>query len=660
MPRARFPSWLAPLALTFAVALVYANSLSAPFLFDDAGAVLGNPTIRSLASFAVFNPPADGSTTTGRPVVNFSYALNYALGGEHVVGYRVVNVAIHALAALTLFGLLRRTFSCVRGRGPLAGDVSASSRASALLPSSFNPDVAALTIAALWALHPLQTESVVCIAQRTESLCGLFYLLTLYAFTRATIPSEGGARCPQRAWLVVSVGSCLLGMAAKEVMVTAPLVVLLYDRTFVAGTFAGALRVRRGYYAALVGTWLLLAFLVLQNSGARGASAGFGLGVTPWTYLLTQADALVRYLGLTLWPHPLVLDYGTGVADALAEVWWQGVIVLMLLAATVWALVRRPVLGFVGAWFFLILAPSSSFVPLVAQTMAEHRMYLPLAALLALVVGLLHRLPVLAYRVVFLVLVLASGAATVARNHSYRDPLAIWSDNVAAHPSGARGHNNLALVFQQRGEPDRANTHYATAVRLQPGYVSAHYNWGVALLEQNRVEAAIAALETAVRLAPEHADAHLNLGNALVRAERPAAALPHYETSLRLRPAPDAHVNLAAALTVLGRQREADGQLESALRLDPSFAPARLQLARNLSRAALALAQGGRLAEAVAPLTRAIQLQPDFVEAHANLGNVLLLSGRPAEAIVAYEAALRLRPRDPGLLENLAAARSVR
>ena len=300
MPRARFPSWLAPLALTFAVALVYANSLSAPFLFDDAGAVLGNPTIRSLASLAVFNPPADGSTTTGRPLVNLSYALNYALGGEHVVGYRVVNVAIHALAALTLFGLLRRTFSCVRGRGPLAGDVSASSRASALLPSSFNPDVAALTIAALWALHPLQTESVVCIAQRTESLCGLFYLLTLYAFARATIPSEGGARCPQSAWLVVSVGSCLLGMGAKEVMVTAPLVVLLYDRTFVAGTFAGALRVRRGYYAALVGTWLLLAFLVLQNSGARGASAGFGLGVTPWTYLLTQADALVRYLGLTL------------------------------------------------------------------------------------------------------------------------------------------------------------------------------------------------------------------------------------------------------------------------------------------------------------------------------------------------------------------------
>jgi hypothetical protein len=120
--RARFPAWLAPLALTFAVALVYANSLSAPFLFDDAGAVLGNPTIRSLTSLAVLNPPADGSTTTGRPLVNLSYALNYALGGDRVLGYRVVNVAIHALAALTLFGLLRRTFLVVRGKIPLAGD----------------------------------------------------------------------------------------------------------------------------------------------------------------------------------------------------------------------------------------------------------------------------------------------------------------------------------------------------------------------------------------------------------------------------------------------------------------------------------------------------------------------------------------------------------
>ena len=637
-PSPLFAGPWALLVLVAAVVLAYANSLSAPFLFDDAGAVLGNPTIRDLTSFAVLNPPADGSTTTARPLVNLSFALNYALGGEAVWGYHALNLAIHAAAALALFGLLRRTFS-----------------SAPLKHLSFNRDPAALAAAALWALHPLQTETVVCIAQRTEALCGLFFLVTLYAFARATEPTSR-----ERWWQSLSVAACLAGMASKEVMVSAPIVVLLYDRTFVAGTFAGALRLRRGYYAALAGTWLLLAFLVLQSSGARGASAGFGLGVTPWTYLLTQADALVRYLRLTFWPHPLVLDYGTGVVSSLAAVWWQGLLVLASIGGTVWALVCRPVLGFVGAWFFLILAPSSSFVPLVTQTMAEHRMYLPLAALLALLVVLAQRLPAAIARGFLFGLVLLRGAMTVARNHVYRDPLTIWSDNVAAYPTGARGHNNLALIFQQRGEADRANTHYATSLRLQAGYVSAHYNWGVALLEQNRVADAIVQLEAAVRLAPDHADAHLNLGNALVRAERAAAALPRYETSLRLRPAADAHVNLAVALAALGRQRAADAQLEAALRLDPSFAPARLQLARNLSRAGLALAQGGLLAEAVAPLTRATQIQPDLIEAHANLGNVLLLSGRPAEAIRAYEAALRLRPSDAGLQENLAAARAAR
>jgi hypothetical protein len=166
-------------ALVFAVLLAYANSLQAPFLFDDAGAVQRNATIRDLTSLAVLNPPADGSTTTGRPLVNLSYALNYAFGGENVVGYRAVNIAIHALAALTLLGLLRRTFS-----------------ARPVVVPPAHGSVVALVAAALWALHPLQTESVVGIAQRTELICGLFYLLTLYTFARAVLPAEDRSRGP--------------------------------------------------------------------------------------------------------------------------------------------------------------------------------------------------------------------------------------------------------------------------------------------------------------------------------------------------------------------------------------------------------------------------------------------------------------------------------
>jgi hypothetical protein len=167
-------------------------------------------------------------------------------------------------------------------------------------------------------------------------------------------------------------------MGAKEVMVTAPLVVLLYDRTFVAGGFSAAWRQRRTYY---VGPRRHLAVARVDHvrAGAGpGVGAGFGLGVSWWTYLLKQSEAILLYLKLSFWPHPLVLDYGTAVVHSVADVWWQAIVVLALLGLTIWALVRKPVAGFLGAWFFVILAPSSSVVPILTQTMAEHRMYLPL------------------------------------------------------------------------------------------------------------------------------------------------------------------------------------------------------------------------------------------------------------------------------------------
>ena len=198
-------------------------------------------------------------------------------------------------------------------------------------------------------------------------------------------------------------------------MVTAPVLALLYDRTFVAGSFAGAWRERRGLYLALAGTWVLLLALVLATSG-RGETAGFGTAITPFAYGLTQLKAIAHYLRLAVWPHPLVLDYGTAVVTSVDDVWLEGIAVLALLGATAWALVRRPVAGFCGAWFFVILAPSSSFIPLVSQTMAEHRMYLPLAAITVPAVALAWRY--LGTRT--WLLAFAAGAAclalTVARN----------------------------------------------------------------------------------------------------------------------------------------------------------------------------------------------------------------------------------------------------
>lgn len=664
--------WWQPVTLLAAVALAFGNSLGAPFLFDDVAAVLTNPTIRDLGSWAVLQPPADGGTTTGRPIVNLTLALNYALGGEAPRGYRIFNILLHAASALLVAGLVRRTL--VLRESPGAAGVSENTNAAA---------TTAWLAALLWALHPLQTETVICVAQRTEGLGGLFVLATLYAFVRAaTAPTPSAIR----RWQIATVVAGALGMGSKEIAVTAPLLAFLYDRTFLAGSFAGAWRARRGLYVALLATTGIAFALLAAGGGSRGVAAGFGLGISSWDYLLTQAQALVMYLRLAVWPHPLVLDYGRDVVSGPAAVWWQGPLVLALLGSTVWALVRRPRLGFLGAWFFVLLAPSSSFVPLVTQTMAEHRMYLPLLPLAVLAAWGLGRFAPFVSVSAGLAAAVALGLTSHARNELYLDPVRMWQDTVAKRPNNPRAHNNLGWALHQAGRHEMADAAFARALALAPDYVSAHYNRGVAALQQGRPDAAATHLAAAVRLAPAHADAHLNLGTALVRLRREAEALPHFEAALRLRPGADAHYNRGIALAGLGRSAEAEAAWQAALRLEPELAPAHFQLGRlaetagNTSaaethyRAAMAAdqsdsaaclrlgliaARAERWPAAADAFREATRRRPESAEAHANLGNVLLAQGDARGALASYEAALRLRPGDPRLLENLAVAREA-
>jgi tetratricopeptide (TPR) repeat protein len=668
-----WPHWLQAAGLVAAVVLCYGISLWAPFLFDDMGAVVNNPTIRRMGSWAVLNPPSDGTTTTGRPVVNLTFAVNEALGGEVAWGFHALNVAIHALTALALLGIVRRTLS-----GPVLRD-RFGAKAQPL----------AFFAALLWAVHPLLTESVTCIAQRTESLCGLFYLLTLYTFIRAAVPDTptsdlSGKSSRSWFWFGLAIISCLLGMGSKEIMVTAPVIVLLYDRTFVAGSFAAAWRRRWTWHLAFAGTWLLLAWLVMGVGGSRGASAGFGFGLSWWRYLLTQCEALVMYFKLCFWPYPLVLDYGTVAVHSVAEVWWQGIAVLACLGLTIWALIRKPVAGFLGAWFFVILSPSSSIVPLVGQTMAEHRMYLPLAGIVVLVLVSADRWLGPRGRWVLAAVAVGLGVGTVLRNCDYLDILGIWADTVAKYPLNARAQNNYAGALERAGRIDEANVHFARAIALEPGYVSAHYCWGVALLDQKRTREAITEFQFVVGLAPTRADGYVNLGNALMQVQREPEALAAYTAAAILRPGPDTDYDLGVVLVALGRGEEAAGHFRAALRQYPTLAEAHYQLARLADKAGrlaeaereylatlhldpdhaeahdqlgLLLARTGRLAPAAEHFRKVIRLQPKEADAHGNLGNVLLLQGHPREAIACYEESLRLRPNDPLVLENLQIAR---
>jgi len=617
-------------AIVAATLAAYCRGLGGQFLFDDVGSIAGNPTIRRISTALM--PPA-GLTVSGRPVLNLSFAVNYALSGTGVWSYHALNIAIHAAAALVLFGIIRRTLSAPAAGSWPEGECLAMAFGAALL----------------WALHPLQTESVAYVVQRAESLMGLFYLATLYAFIRFAAAGSRGA-----VWAAASVAACLLGMGTKEAMATAPLVVLLYDRTFVAGSFRGAWARRKAIHLALAACWVPLAILV-AGTGGRGGTAGFGSATPWWAYTLAQFRAVALYLRLALWPHPLIGDYGRILAGSPLGVAAGAAVVLCLVAGTCILLRRGPPIGFLGAWFLLVLAPSSSVIPVSTEIIAEHRMYLALAAIATLGAVALH--VVLERRRVFMasvgLLALALGILTVRRIGVYESPFAFWTDVALKNPENAGAWNNLGNIMAARGDPGGAIARYRRALSLAPAYADAHYNLGMALMATGRPGEAIENYEDALRFQPENPSIHYSLGNALAGEKRLDGAAAEYRAALKLDPGrADAWFNLGGAMVEAGNLEEASDAYAHAVRLRPGFADARVNHGN-------VLAQLGRIAEAVGEFNEALRLEPGAADVHNNLGSLLAEAGKLADARAQFEEALRLKPDYRDARENLERVRAL-
>lgn len=652
-PSIAWTRW-APVLIPLLAIVAYANTWRVPMLLDDAFALINNASIRNLRDLGTVLAPADDLPTAGRPLLNLSFALNYAVGGLAVPGYHAVNLGLHILAGLALFGVVRRALH--------AGTSATMSTRTA--------DAIAFAIAALWTAHPLQTASVTYISQRAEVLMGMWYFATLYFFARSAVAPR------EPAWSWLSVGACAAGMLSKEGMVTAPVVVLLYDRTFWSGTVVAALRRRWRYYACLAATWLILAGLMM-NSRLEARGVGFAPDLGAGSYLLTQSRVVLAYAARALWPDPLVFDYGPQImARRLGEVWPYAVAIAAVLAGVAATWRRAPRLSFAGAMYFLALAPTSSLVPILHQPMAENRMYVALAPILAAIVVGAHRWRPGRTAVVVGTWVAALATLTFARNLDYQSDVALWSDTVRKVPRNVRAHTQLAEALRGRGDRagarreseialqlDPANDvahnnlglvltadprtfltgvqHLEAAVRARPTYGPVRVNLAVALLRiPERREEAATHLREAIRLSPDYADAHTALGSALILTGRPAEAVTHCVQALRLKPDdPKAHLNLGLALGFAGRADEALKHFRIAVKMDPENPEARLSLANALLRVP------GGAAEAIAHYRRALQLRPNYAEAWVNLGLTLkALPNSRNEARDALREALRIQP----------------
>lgn len=641
--------------LVAATLAAYYNTFDGAWIFDDYSYVIDNPFVRELWVFGT------GYPHPYRPVLEWTYSFNYALGDLNIAGYHVFNLCVHILATLILFIIVRRTLVDLPGKEYIRSAT----------PLAF-------TIALLWMLHPLQTESVTYISQRSESLMGLLILISLFGVVRGACTEQ---QLYRHIWYGISVVSFMLGCGVKEVMAVGLPVLAVYDRIFLTDSWEEVHRRRWGVYMGyLTGiAWLvsssnrfgtspevvagLLGVLILgnllfdrmyetrmQQSGRwirRGLVVGVCLittiamflalsqlvtsmetytAVTPVNYALSQVSVIAHYLRLVVWPAPLILDHDWPVVGTWTDLGMPALITLLAAGATVWSLWKHPRIGFLCLSFFLILSPTSSLVPL-RDLAVEHRMYLPLAPLISLAVLAAHTLisrlqknRLLIQGALVGAVAVALGLCTIDRNEDYATPITLLKQSLEYYPDHKRVHLNLAQRYTQRKEYESAHRHYQQGLPfnwLKDELGSkVHYNFGVTLHALKQMVAAETQYRLAIGLEPKGkvaASSYNQLGLLAAEKNNLNMARTYFEAARRVVPTyAIAYKNLGLVFAMRGRWGSAQKQLTEAIRLDPEFAEAHFTLGEVLENT-------GRVARAIRSYREAVRIDPNHVEARKRL-----------------------------------------
>ena len=572
-----------PLLIIVIGAVAYLNSLNGAFVFDDIRSILERHGA----------PLRQWMLHSSRPLVDFSFYLNDRLGGARPAGYHVVNLLLHLSAGLLLLGVAHRLLRrCATLAAPLAFAVAAIWTAHPLLTQSvtYISQRAEVMMGVFYLLtlyaflravapdapipdgarnpgnsksearNPKQIQNsndqsgkTVCFLTESLSWISSLWISSLFRVSgfgfRNSCISRQKCRVAPRGWFAISIAACALGMATKTVMVTAPILVLSADWMLVAGSFREMVRRRALFYAGLFGTWavpLILLAAPLERTASVGLDA---TTLSPLHYALTQPAVILHYLALAFWPLNLCFDYAWPAAAPGAAALWPAAALAALILAAAWLVRRHKELGFSALWFLVILAPSSTFMP-ITDVAVEHRMYLPLAGVVGVAVGagygLIARVPWPAVRRGLLAgalagVVLCLGALTAERNAVYRSPVALWQDVVAKRPANTRAYLNLAAAWLDAGRPAEA-ARVCNAVLLRLGefarmsasdipvkahgetgvdlfvrsrhYAHAQNYRGVAAAQQGQVDVAVQAFAEAVRLFPQFDSARINLAQA--------------------------------------------------------------------------------------------------------------------------------------------------
>ncbi len=655
---------LCSLLITIVCLAIYSNSYSGQFVFDDHRNIVHNPSVHvTEISFRTLYDAAFRSLLNDRPLAYLSFALNYYVGRDNVVGYHVVNVLIHLTAAILVYVLtFRLLHHATRDDGQIAGPLGTGA-------ATFAACVASLIFVA----HPVQTQSVTYIVQRMSSMAAMFYLLSIWLYILGR-----GAEAHRRRILCWT-GSAVAGILAigsKPNAATLPLVLLLWEWYFyqdLSPRWLRRLLIIGGITAALIGVY---GFVIYQGDPLAGIRAGyefrdFGMGER----LLTQGRVIVYYLSLLVYPLPSRMNLNPTISTSHSL--WDPLTTLPailvhvgLVAMAIWLARKQRLLSFCILWFYIHLAIESSIFPL--EMIYQHRLYLPMfgaAVLIAWLFGMMfmHRRPSAVGLAALAVLFLS--ASSYERNQVYLDPLAMWIDVVAKSPNDYRAHYNRGVEYERIGDVEAALRDYSRSLEINPDYTlsrncrgvlytsmrefsrahedfahiirtasknpAAYSNRGILYVEQGRFELAFEDFSKSLEIHPRFAPSYYNRGMAHGLLGELEQAIEDYSAAIAcVRAYPDALLNRGAAYGKLRRFAEAEADFNQLLRIDPNSANA------YLNRGVVRELQGSD-SLAVSDFGEAIRLDEALGEAYLKRGRLLLQQGQPQTALQDLDQAVK-------------------
>lgn len=602
---------------------LYGHTLRIPFLFDDMPVIVQNPFIRNLDNLGVlfaYDPT--------RFLTHLTFALNYHWGGPNPFYFHLTNLFIHIAASFLVFCLIRKTLAVA---------------IPPYLRDQRDKNIFSIFCALIFLAHPIQTESVTYVVQRSTALAAFFYFLALLLYLK--IKTDYRWYYYLALWIVV-----ILGTMTKPIFITLPAMVLLYEFCF----FDFSLRQWKKDFIKflpcasvlfIIPVFLTMFLLNYSSENFDLSKIFLATKLTPeisrTDYLLTQARVMGTYIRLLFVPINQNLDYDYPLSHQLFEP--RTLLSFLFLAAVIfWGLRmfnRRRMITFSVFWFFIVLVPESSIFP-IPDIIFEHRLYIAVVGFAVLVCTALSLFVHNRSRRIFYLslIVLGFGVLTYARNVLWKNPVTIYMDTVRKSPLKARPHNNLGILYRESGWTDLARGEYEKAIALDKNYVPVYNNLARLYSDENNNGKAVRLYQEALRLSPEHFESNLNLGNAYYKAGKLDLAEAQYLKAIRLRPGADnPYVNLGYIYMHFKNFSGAETCFRHAIGNNSYCTPAYHALGT------LYFSQGS-YDKAVEEFEKTISLDPRHIDAYTILGICYIKTKNAPEAERCFKKTIEIKP----------------